>query len=432
MRNEVRPTPPSFETLAVHAGREDFATLGVHAPPLDLSTTYPFTDLDAGSASLDSLAAGGAPLGNPIYARLHNPTVARFEHALAALEHAEEAVAFGSGMAALTACLIAARQRGGHVVAVRPIYGTSDHLLSSDLLGLETTWTDADGVGDALRPDTALVVIETPANPTVRLVDIADVVRQAGSVPVLVDSTFATPVLQNPLDHGAAMVLHSATKFLGGHGDVMGGVVAASGEWAAELRRVRVATGALLHPLAGYLLHRGLTTLALRVDAAQAGARRLAHWLEGRAEVTRVDYPEMPGGDPRGLLGRQMRGPGSILAFELRGGHAAARRFLDGLRWITPAVSLGSTDTLVQHPAGLTHRVVPEADRQASGVSEGLIRMSVGLESPDDLELDLGAALSRTHMDEQRPRRRTDVHLPPLAPQILEPSARVSGPAQPY
>ena len=405
MGNKVRFYTPSFETLAVHAGREDFADLGVHAPPLDLSTTYPLTDLEAGSLSLDALASGGsAPLGSSVYARLHNPTVARFEQALAVLERAEEAVAFSSGMAALTACLIAVRQSGRHVVAVRPIYGTTDHLLSSDLLGIETTWTDAASVGDAIRPETALVVIETPANPTIRLVDIADVVRQAGTVPVLVDSTFATPVLQNPINQGAAMVLHSATKFLGGHGDVMGGVVATGSAWAAELRRVRVATGALLHPLAGYLLHRGLATLVLRVRAAEAGARTLAAWLADLPEVERVEYPELPDCDPLGLLGRQMRGPGSLIAFELKGGLVAARRFMESLKVITPAVSLGSTDTLIQHPAGLTHRVVPASDRESAGVSEGLMRMSIGLEGPEDLKLDITQALARaylTNLDEE-------------------------------
>ena len=397
MINKIRRFPPSFETLAVHAGREDFSTLGVHAPPIDFSTTYPLEDLESCARGLDAMAAGGQPLGNPIYARLHNPTVARFEQALATLERADEAVAFGSGMAALTACLIAAGQRGKHVVAVRPLYGTSDHLLSSELLGLETTWAAAENVGDALRPETGLVVVETPANPTIGLIDVADVVRQAGTVPVLVDSTFATPVLQNPLLQGATMVLHSATKFLGGHGDVMAGIVATGSEWAAELRRVRVVTGALLHPLAGYLLHRGLTTLPLRVRAAQAGARSLARWLAGRPEIEQVAYPELPGGDPRGLLGRQMRGPGSLIAFELRGGPAAVRSFMAGLRLITPAVSLGSTDTLVQHPAGLTHRVMPAEDRAGAGIADGLVRMSVGLESPRDLECDLASALDAVH-----------------------------------
>lgn len=386
--------PEDFSTRAVHAGRADLADLGVHALPLDLSTTYPFTDLDAATHSLDVLVEGRAEAPNPVYARLHNPTVARFENALAALEDAEAAVAFGSGMAALTAVLLAAKQDGEHVVGVRPIYGTSDHLVSSGLLGLDVTWTSADAVGEAIRPETSLVIIETPANPTLALVDIEAVVAQAGDVPVLVDSTFATPVLQRPLAHGATFALHSATKFLGGHGDVIAGVVATTEEWARRLRQVRVATGALLHPLGAYLLHRGLQTLALRVERAQATAQTLAECLTDHPAVEAVHYPGLPGGDPAGLLGRQMDGPGSLLAFEVTGGHEAAVRLLRNVRLATPAVSLGSADTLIQHPAGLTHRVVDPEARASSGISEGLIRLSVGLEAADDLWADLDRALT--------------------------------------
>ncbi|MEP0547461.1 MAG: PLP-dependent aspartate aminotransferase family protein [Rhodothermales bacterium] len=382
-----------FATRAVHAGRSDLAALGVHAPPLDLSTTYPFADLDAATDSLDALVSGDREAANPVYARLYNPTVGRFEEALAALEGAEAAVAFGSGMAALTAVLLAARQDGEHVVGIRPLYGTSDHLLSSGLLGLDVTWTTADAVGEAIRPDTSLVVIETPANPTLRLVDIEAVVTQAGGVPVLVDSTFATPVLQRPLDHGAALVLHSATKFLGGHGDVIAGVVATSEAWARRLRQVRVVTGALLHPLAAYLLHRGLPTLPLRVERAQATAQTLAERLAAHDAVTAVHYPGLDGGDPLRLIGRQMSGPGAILAFEVAGGHDAATALLRAVRLMTPAVSLGSTDTLIQHPAGLTHRVVDADARAASGITDGLLRISVGLEDADDLWADLARGL---------------------------------------
>ncbi|GAB5520033.1 MAG: PLP-dependent transferase [Rhodothermales bacterium] len=379
-----------FSTRAVHAGRADFNTLGVHAPPLDFSSTYPFTQLDEATASLDALVEGAAEAPNPIYARLHNPTVARFETALADLECSEAAIAFSSGMAALTATLLAVKQTGNHVVGVRPLYGTTDHLLSSGLLGLDVTWTTADAVADALRPDTALVMIETPANPTLQLVDIKAVVAQVGTVPVLVDSTFATPVLQQPLAHGATFVLHSATKFLGGHGDVMAGVVATFEAWAQRLRQVRVATGALLHPMAAYMLHRGLPTLALRVKRAQATAQRLADRLRAHDAIQAVHYPD----DRTHPARHQMRGPGSILAFEVRGGYDAARTVLRAVQLMTPAVSLGSTDTLIQHPAGLTHRVVNADARAANGISDGLLRLSVGLEAAEDLWADLDHALA--------------------------------------
>ena len=193
----------TIDTRCVHAGREDFAALGVHAPPIDLSTTYPVADLAVGTASFDALVAGEATAANPIYARLHNPTVARVEQAIAQLEGAEACVAFGSGMAALTALLMASRTRGSHMLAVRPIYGTSDHLLKSGLTGIDCEFVRADEIAQRIRPDTALVLIETPANPTLDLVDIAAVVSAAGNVPVVVDSSFATPILQNPLAFGA-------------------------------------------------------------------------------------------------------------------------------------------------------------------------------------------------------------------------------------
>ncbi len=387
-------------TSAVHAGRADLRDLGVHAPPIDLSSTYPIDDLEAGSESLLNLAQGhpcrkGA---DPIYQRLWNPTVARFEEGLAQLEGAEAAVAFSSGMAALTAVLLAARARGNHVLAIRPLYGGSDHLLSSDLLGIETEWVTPEGVADAVRDDTAIVILETPANPTLALVDIAAVVASAGDVPVLVDSTFATPILQRPLRRGAALVLHSATKFLGGHGDVVGGVVAGSEAWMARLRQVRVATGGILHPMAGYLLHRGLPTLPVRVETAQSTARRLAERLLGHSDVTEVFYPGLlPASDPHGLIGTQMDGPGALIAFTVRGGRYAACRTLSNVRIATPAVSLGSVDTLIQHPAGLTHGVVPEEAREAHAVSECMLRISVGLEDADDLWQDLRDAISLAH-----------------------------------
>lgn len=383
----------SFDTLAVSAGRADFRDLGVHAPPIDLSTTYPLADLDEAGLNLERLAAGGHPDGSSVYARLHNPTVDRFERALASLEGTAEAVAFGSGMAALTACLLAAAQQGRHVVAVRPLYGTSDHLLSSGLLGLEVSWARAEAVAEAIRPETSLVIIETPGNPTLELVDIAAVVRQSGAVPVLVDSTFATPVLQRPAALGAALVLHSATKFLGGHGDVIAGVVATDEGWATRLRQVRVMTGALLHPLAAYLLHRGLPTLPLRVRRSQETAGELASKLLNHPAVQRVRYPGLAGGDPLALIGRQMEGPGTMVAFEVVGGHGAARKVMASLERMTPAVSLGATDTLIQHPAGLTHRMLDPAVKASTAISEGLLRLSVGLESVDDLWADLNRAL---------------------------------------
>jgi cystathionine beta-lyase/cystathionine gamma-synthase len=375
------------DTLAVHTGRSDFAALTVHAPPIDLSSTYPLPDLHEAVADFEALARGEASAENPVYARLHNPTVRRLEVALAELERTDDAVAFASGMAALTAVLLAACEGRHHVVAFRPLYGGTDHLLACGLLGVETTWVrTVEEVGQALRPDTGLVLLETPQNPTLGVVDIEAVVAAAGGVSVLVDNTFATPVLQNPALHGAAYVLHSATKFLGGHGDAVAGVVATSSERATRLRQVRIATGALLHPLAAYLIHRSLPTLPIRVRFAQDTASILAGRLADHRGVVRVLYPK-----PDGI---QLRGAGAILAFEVEGGFEAAARLMRAVQLITPAVSLGSTDTLIQHPAGLTHRLVEPAAKAELGITDGLLRLSVGLEDVEDLWADLVQALA--------------------------------------
>ncbi|HEX5543273.1 MAG TPA: aminotransferase class I/II-fold pyridoxal phosphate-dependent enzyme [Micromonospora sp.] len=386
----------SFDSLAVHAGRAGLADLGVHVPPLDLSSTNPLPDIELGGSSYESMASGGHPVagGGMVYARLWNPTVARFESALATLEQTDEAVAFSSGMAAVTAAVLAAKaERGGkHVVAVRPLYGGTDHLLGSGMFDVEVTYCSAEEVATAVRPDTCLVVAETPANPTLELLDIAAVVEAAAGRPVLVDNTFATPVLQNPAVHGAALVLHSATKYLGGHGDVVGGVVACEAAWAAALRRVRAVTGGLLHPLAGYLLHRGLATLPIRVRAQQSSAEKLATWLSTHPAVRRVFFPGTPEGDPASLLGRQMRGPGAMLSIQLAGGYEQAVRITNRVRLFTHAVSLGGIDSLIQHPASLTHRPVPAHARPGADI----VRLSIGLEDPDDLRTDLARALEGT------------------------------------
>ncbi|MER6754659.1 PLP-dependent aspartate aminotransferase family protein [Micromonospora echinofusca] len=381
----------TVDTRAVHAGRDDLAALGVHVPPIDFSTTNPLPSVDAGGDAYEALATGGTlPVGgSAVYQRLWNPTVARFETALADLEGTTDAVAFASGMAALTATLLAATRDGKrHLVAVRPLYGGTDHVLATGLLGTTVTWARADEVAAAVRPDTALVIAETPANPTLDLVDIAALARAAGDVPLLVDNTVATPVLQQPTRHGAALVLHSATKSIGGHGDVLAGVVACDADWAARLRQVRALTGAILHPLGAYLLHRGLQTLPVRVRAQQAGAEKLAAWLATHPAVAVVHHPSLH--DPAGLVGRQMSGPGSLLAFEVRGGASAAAAVANACRLITHAVSLGGVDTLIQHPASLTHRPV-EGEAKPCG---GLLRVSVGLEDPEDLRADLSQALA--------------------------------------
>ena len=365
---------------------------GSHVPVIDLSTTNPVSGVESGGDSYENLATGGEliPGHSAVYQRLWQPGVARFEDGLSALEGAEGTAAFATGMAALTAVLIASVAAGKpHVVALRPLYGGTDHVLATGLLGTTVTWVDAAGVAAAIRATTGLVILESPANPTLELTDIRAVVDAAGGVPVLVDNTFATPVLQRPIESGATLVMHSATKYLGGHGDAMGGTISGPADWMVRLRQVRALTGGLLHPFGAYLLHRGLRTLPVRVRAQQATAGEIARRLVGHPALSRVLYPALPGQDPQGLIGRQTSGAGSLLALEFVGGFDAAVRFTEACILITHAVSLGGVDSLVQHPASLTHRPVEASAKPGAGI----VRISIGLEHADDLTADILTAL---------------------------------------
>lgn len=389
----------TFSTRAVHAGRADLTDLGVHTMPIDLSTTYPLTSIAAGRDAYDAYASG-EPRGedmSALYRRAWNPTVARFEEAMASLEGfvadgedlPTEALAFASGMAATTAVLLSRVAAGlPHVVAVRPLYGGTDALLASGLLGTEVTFADIDTVALAITDRTGLLVVESPSNPTLDLRDIAGLVSIAGDVPVMVDNTFATPLLQRPLTQGATFSVHSATKYIGGHGDAMGGVVVTTPEQARALRPLRTVTGGVLDPFSAYLLHRGLATLPVRLRAQQESAGQLAAWLSDRPDLARVYYPGLPGADPGGLVGTQLDGPGAMVAFDV-GSFERAEQVCADLSLITHAVSLGGVDTLIEHPAALTHRVVAEEAQPGSG----LLRISTGLEDPGDLIADLAQAL---------------------------------------
>lgn len=375
--------PHHLYTRAIHVGREDLIDLGVHAVPIDLSTTYPSRDMEAEAARLDILVTGARDGGMPVYGRVGNPTTDRFEKALASLESAEAAVAFSSGMAALSAALLATVAAGKpHVVGVRPLYGTSDFLLESGLLGVTTTFVNPDEAAAAIREDTGLVIVESPANPTLNEVDIRKLVSEIGDVPLLVDNTFATPILQRPLELGASIVLHSATKFLGGHGDVMAGAIVSSEEYARQIRNVRYAVGSTLHPLSGYLLLRGLSTLPIRMRAQSENARILAERLSAHPAVSKVYYPGLDPDRPAD----QMKGGGAMVSFEVIGDPGDV---ISGVQIITPAVSLGSVDSLIENPAAISHHIMEPEVRQSIGINDNLLRMSVGLEHVDDLWADL-------------------------------------------
>ena len=384
---------------------------GSHEMPIYQTSTFTFDR----AAEAASRFAGEAP--GYVYTRMGNPTVARWEAKVAALEsegteREAAAVAFGSGMGAVTAAVLACVEHGDHVVAVRPLYGGTTELLDQVLprYGVAVTMVCPGDLPKALeaavrRPRTRLVVVETPANPTLDIVDLAHAAAVAESVGarLLVDNTFATPVLQKPLGFGADLVVHSSTKYLGGHGTVVGGVVVSADRelLGGRVTQMKKVLGSVPSPFDAWLLLQGVKTLRLRVERAAQTARRLAAELAQHRLVEWVRYPGLVDDPGHEVASRQMLGFGAMIAFGIRGGSESGRRFLDALAVCKRAVSLGCTDTLVEHPASMTHAHVSSEERAAAGITDGLIRVSVGLESAEELERDLLRALDAA----SRPRR---------------------------
>jgi cystathionine beta-lyase/cystathionine gamma-synthase len=330
------------------------------------------------------------------YSRAGNPTRTALEQCLAALEGASHAIAFGSGCAATTAVLLSLKS-GDHVLVSDDIYGGTFRIFERVLaqFGVEATFIDMSEpsrVAPAMRPSTRLVWIETPSNPMLKILDIAAIAEVARSrgVPLAVDNTFATPVLQRPLHLGATLVVHSTTKYLNGHSDVVGGAVMTSDDALAEkLHFLQKAVGAVPSPFDCYLVLRGLKTLAVRMKRHVESARAVADWLKAHSKVSRVHYPGLPSHDGHALAARQMKGPGGMISFDLDGSLAQARAFLRALRVFACAESLGGVESLAEHPAIMTHASLPADARRALGIGDGLIRLSVGLEDPGDLLDDL-------------------------------------------
>jgi cystathionine beta-lyase/cystathionine gamma-synthase len=338
------------------------------------------------------------------YSRAGNPTRTALEKCLAALEGATHAIAFGSGCAATTAVLLTLRS-GDHVLVCDDVYGGTFRIFDKVLkpFGIEATYLDMSSplrVRDAIQPNTRLVWLETPSNPMLKVFDIeavADVARARG-IPLAVDNTFATPALQLPLRLGATIVVHSTTKYLNGHSDVVGGAVMTSDDALAErLHFLQKAVGGVPSPFDCYLVLRGLKTLPVRMKRHVESARILADWLASHARVSRVHYPGLTTHDGYALAQRQMKAPGGMISFELEGSLAQAGSFLRALRVFACAESLGGVESLAEHPATMTHASLPAEARRAVGIGDGLIRLSVGLEDPQDLLGDLergfGAAL---------------------------------------
>jgi cystathionine gamma-lyase len=379
-----------FETLAVHAGQAPDPTTGAVMTPVYLTSTY-------------AQAGPGRHKGFE-YSRTRNPTRDALEGCLAALEGARHGLAFASGLAA-TDAILHLLEAGDHLVCSDDVYGGTFRLVDKVFrrLGIEASFvdlTDPSNLERAMRPRTRLVWIESPTNPLLKLVDLSAVaaVARARGARTVVDNTFATPFFQRPLQHGIDLVCHSTTKYLNGHSDVIGGAVAVSDEELHQrLAFLQNAVGAVPSPLDSFLVLRGLKTLPVRMERHAQNAMALAGFLEGHPQVERVLYPGLPSHPQHALARRQMTGFGGMLAFVIRGGLPAARAFLEAVRVFACAESLGGVESLVEHPAIMTHASVPPETRERLGIADGFIRVSCGIEHADDLveDLERGFAAAR-------------------------------------
>lgn len=386
---------PGLSTRAIHLGYDPADHDGALTPPVYMTSTYAFETAEQGAEIFLGQREGY------VYGRTKNPTQALLEKRIADLEGAEAGLVVASGMAAISATFWTLLQAGDRVVADKILYGNTFSLLTKGLakFGVEVAlldFKDHDAL-EAAVPGAKLVYFETPANPNLRLIDIAAVAgiaRRAGAL-TIVDNTFATPVLQRPIEHGADFVVHSATKYLGGHGDLLAGAVVGSAAAIQEIRGngLRYLTGAAVSPLTAFLVLRGIKTLELRMLQHARTAQAVAGLLAGHPAVASVSYPTLPGSPDLALAQRQMSAGGGLVSFELKGGFLAGMRFMNALELVTRAVSLGDAETLVQHPASMTHAAYGAAERQRHGISEGLLRLSAGLENTEDLLDDIGAAL---------------------------------------
>lgn len=386
-----------FSTRAIHFGYQPAEHHGALVPPIYTSATYAFPDAAYGGRCF----AGTEP--GFFYSRVSNPTLALLEARLASLEEGAGAVVFGSGMGAISATLWSMLEQGDEVLADLTLYGCTFSFLNHGLTRFGVTvrhidLTDPQALAQAIGPKTRLVYFETPANPNMRLVDIAAIssVAHAAGVKVAVDNTYCTPYLQQPLVLGADVSVHSMTKYLGGHGDLMAGAaIFADPELAKRVRvfGLKDMTGAVMSSQDAHLVMRGLKTLALRMDRHCQTAQKVAELLQSHPATAQVYFPGLPSFPQYALAKRQMRLFGGMVAFELKGGMAAGIRFMDALQLVTRAVSLGDAETLAQHPASMTHTTYTPEERAAHGISEGLVRLSVGLEDADDILADIAQAL---------------------------------------
>jgi len=404
-----RPAEPgekSAETLAVHAGVEANEFRAV-VPPIYQTSTFAFDSAEQGAACFAGEKQGY------IYSRMGNPTVEALEKSVAALEGGYAGLACGSGMAAIHTALAALLQAGDHLVCSDAVYGPTCTLVETVLtrFGIDCTFVDAsdsNAVIEAMQPNTRVVYIETPGNPTLVICDLETVCRMAherGAV-VVVDNTFMTPVLQQPLRWGADVVVHSLTKFLNGHADVVGGMIVVKDEAQyLTFRKILNQLGGVLPPFESFLVHRGIKTLALRMQRHCRSAMQVADFLEGHRAIEWVRYPGSRSHPQYEVARKQMTGPGGMISFGLKGGLEAGRRMMNAVRLCRLAVSLGGVESLIQHPASMTHASMGAEARRRAHISDGLVRLSVGIENVDDIIADLDRALSggKTRLEPLRP-----------------------------
>ncbi|TWC22870.1 MULTISPECIES: methionine gamma-lyase [unclassified Pseudomonas] len=386
-----------FSTRAIHHGYNPLDNNGALIPPIYLTSTFAFPTVEYGAGCFAGEESGH------FYTRISNPTLALLESRMAALENGEAAVAFSSGMGAIAATFWTLLRPGDEIILNRTLYGCTFALLHHGIgeFGVKVRHVDMSNLAelrDAISPSTRMIYFESPANPNMQLVDICAVAKIAHhhrNVTVVVDNTYCTPYLQRPLEMGADVVVHSATKYLSGHGDITAGIVVTSHSLADRIRLqgLKDLTGAVMSPQDAFLLMRGLKTLSLRMERHCSNAQVIAEYLQAHPAVEWVTYPGLPSFAQYDLASRQMKLPGGMIAFELKGGLTTGRRFMNALELFARAVSLGDAESLAQHPASMTHSTYTPEERVHHGISEGLVRLSVGLEDIADLLADIAQAL---------------------------------------
>ena len=395
----MKNTPKGFATRAIHHAYDPRKNEGALTPPLHLTSTYTFESAEAGGEMFAGEREGH------VYSRISNPTTALLEARIATLEGGEAGLALASGMSAITSTMWTLLAPGDEIITDKTLYGCTFSFMQHGLakFGVTVTHvdlTDPENLHAAISDKTRVVYFETPANPNMRLIDIkavSEVAHQAGAL-VVVDNTYATPYLTRPIEFGADLVVRSATKYLGGHGDVVAGLVVGTLEQITEIRvfGMKDMTGGVMAPFNAMLVLRGLKTLALRMERHCANAMAVAQLLEASEAVSTVAYPGLASFPQADLAKRQMHEFGGMIAFELVGGYTAGCKMMNRLNLISRAVSLGDAETLIQHPASMTHSTYTPEERAEHGISEGLVRISVGLEDIDDILDDIRQALPQS------------------------------------